>query len=305
LSQSVKAYAKINLHLQVLNRRNDGFHNIFSLMSQVGLFDLLKLESANISNDAGSEVKVEIISAGGSQRDLADSIPAEENLITKAVKKYCQALGLSGEFLFSLEKNIPAGAGLGGGSSDAASALRLVSGFTGLGQDRLMEIASRVGADVPFLLSGGSAICEGIGEIVESLKGGLNYHVVLANNGIHVDTAQAYSMLNRSSVQSVTGAEITEMKKAMRSSFHSGRLDGMSRYLVNDFEPVVFAMHPLLAGLKRSLLDTGADFAAMTGSGSTLIGLFSSEKMAAEAANCLKDSIRHVTLTSFLQIRHF
>jgi 4-diphosphocytidyl-2-C-methyl-D-erythritol kinase len=302
LNQSVKAYAKINLHLQVLNRRNDGFHNIFSLMSQVGLFDLLKLESANIRDDAGSEVKVGIISAGGTQRDLTDSIPVERNLITKAVRKYCQALGLSGEFSFSLEKNIPAGAGLGGGSSDAAAALRLVSGFTGLGEDRLLEIASLVGADVPFLVAGGSGICEGTGEIVESLKGGLNYHVVLANNGIHVDTAQAYSMLNRDSVPSVAGAEINEMKKAMRSSFLSGRIDEMSCYLVNDFEPVIFAIHPLLGELKRGLLDAGADFAAMTGSGSTVIGLFSSEKKAADAANCLKDRISHVTLTSFFRI---
>ena len=116
LEQEEKAYAKINLHLEVLNKRNDGFHNIFSLMAQVDLFDILKLKNAHIDLSGVSGADVNIIVTGGTFGSFAAGINVADNLITKAVRNFCKEAGISGSFVFLLEKNIPAGAGLGGGS---------------------------------------------------------------------------------------------------------------------------------------------------------------------------------------------
>lgn len=122
----IKSYAKINLHLEVLNRRSDNYHNLFSLMAELELYDLLKLEEYTLFQKPG-EVIIEIINDGGESSSVLKEIPVEKNLITIAVKKYMNDVGMGGHFVFSLKKNIPAGAGLGGGSSNAASALKIVS----------------------------------------------------------------------------------------------------------------------------------------------------------------------------------
>ena len=269
-------------------------------MAQIDLYDLLKLEAADIDRTGKSGIIVKIVNAGGLQADITDSIPTGSNLITGAVTEFCRATGISGEFVFSLEKNIPAGAGLGGGSSDAAAALRLVSDYTGAGREGLSKVASLVGADVPFQLAGGCAICEGIGEIVEPLNGRLTHKVVMANNGIHVNTALAYKMLNRNESYSGKSGNIDEVRDMIRSSVASGVIDKVKGFLFNDFEPVVFGQYPELEALKNKFMDYGADFSLMTGSGSTIIGVFSSEKSAVDAANYLKHSVRHVMVASFV-----
>ncbi|MDR3237984.1 MAG: 4-(cytidine 5'-diphospho)-2-C-methyl-D-erythritol kinase [Spirochaetia bacterium] len=294
-----KAYAKINLHLEVLNKRNDGFHNIFSLMAQVDLFDILKLESAGIDSTGASAVSVGILNAGGRCSEIIRGIPAEENLITKAAVTFCKEAGISGNFVFSLEKNIPSGAGLAGGSSDAAAALRILNAKTGLPKERLMKTASAVGADVPFLIDGGYAICEGKGDIIEKLTGRLGYTIVLANNSIHVDTGKAYRLLERSNDFVKTGAKNETVKEVIRKFVRAGKIDNAQDLLVNDFEPVVFKQHPVLADIKKRMLDMGADFALMSGSGSTIIGLFGDRERAAEASAGLRRDIEYVVTAAF------
>ena len=297
LEQEERAYAKINLHLEILNKRNDGFHNIFSLMAQVGLFDILKLKSIDIDSSGLSEISVDVIITGGDFGGFAAGIDIEENLITKAVRNFCKEAGISGSFVFLLEKNIPAGAGLGGGSSNAAAVLRMLNRRFALPPESLLRAASMTGADVPFLLEGGYAICEGTGDIIESLKGGLGYAIVLVNNGIHINTGEAYLLLDRGT--DFSKPDVGSMKDVIREFIRAGDLSKAGNLLVNDFEPVVFERHPVLRGIKRKMLDAGADFAFMSGSGSTIAGLFADREKALSACESLKNEADYVALTGF------
>ena len=297
LEQEEKAYAKVNLHLEVLNKRNDGFHNIFSLMAQVDLFDILKLKNVDIDSSGVSKTSIDIIVTGGNFGSFATEIDVEDNLITKATRNFCKEAGISGNFTFLLEKNIPAGAGLGGGSSDAAAAFRILNRRFPMPAERLLWAASMTGADVPFLLEGGYAICEGTGNIIERLKGGLAYTVVLVNNSIHVDTGKAYLLLDRSADFVKSGAGAT--KDAIREFVRTGRLGETGNFLINDFEPVVFEQHPALKSIKSKMLETDADFAFMSGSGSTIAGLFSDRAKALSACESFKNEVLYVVLTGF------
>jgi len=297
LEQEERAYAKINLHLEVLNKRNDGFHNIFSLMAQIDLFDILKLKSACIDSSGVSEMTVDVIAAGGDFGGFVAGIDAADNLVTKAVHNFCKEAEISGNFVFLLEKNIPAGAGLGGGSSDAAAALRILNRRFALPAERLLRAASVTGADVPFLLEGGYAICEGTGNLIERLEGGLAYAVVLANNGIHVDTGKAYLLLGRNTDFTKSGVE--GARSVIREFIRTGRLSETGDLLINDFEPVIFERYPVLKGIKRKMFDAGADFAFMSGSGSTIAGLFADRQKAFSACESLKSEASYVVLTGF------
>ena len=297
MEQEERAYAKINLHLEVLNKRNDGFHNIFSLMAQVDLFDILKLKSVDIDSSGASEIFVDIEVTGGDFGGFAAEIDVTDNLITKAVSNFCEEAGISGSFVFLLEKNIPAGAGLGGGSSDAAAALRILNRRFALPPENLLRAASMTGADVPFLMNGGYAICEGTGDIIEKLDGGLAHTVVLANNGIHVDTGQAYMLLGRNADSVKSDANAT--KDIIREFIRTGRLNKAGNFLINDFEPVVFERHPVLKNIKHKMLDAGADFAFMSGSGSTIAGLFTDRERALSARENLRNEAVYITLTGF------
>ncbi len=291
-----KAFAKVNLHLEVLNRRKDGFHNIFSLMTQVGLADEVVLEEAVFDSSGLSPCSVRIANTGGDRKDTAESIPVEDNLITRAVRAFCAEAGISGSFYFSLVKNIPAGAGLGGGSSDAAAAIRLLSRQYPMAEDRILKIGAAAGSDVPFLIKGGSAFCSGRGEILEPLNGRPDCTVVLVNNGIHVNTGQAYRMLGRT--EDFSGTADRQAVRDGALSFFSGKgISSISSVFINDFEGPVFKEYSVLADIKSRLMDLGAEFAVMSGSGSTIAGLFSGEKKAEAAVKCLKSQTETVILT--------
>lgn len=299
LGRSVKACAKINLHLEVLNKRDDGYHNIFSVMAQVDLHDLLKLEKADIRHSEGN-VQVFINNAGGLNASVIDAISPQDNLISRAAHLMMKKRGYSGELTFSIEKNIPAGAGLGGGSSDAAMTFRLLDEHLEAGDSRLMEFGASIGADVPYNMVGGFAICEGIGNIVEPLKGGLDYNVLVVNRGIHVETGLAYRMLNRSVTTKYDETDTASKKERIRQSIKTRSLEPIKDMLMNHFEGPVFQMYPELKVLKEEILGLGAEFAMMTGSGSTMIGLFNDEKIAQAAEKCLKKKAQLAMLTKFL-----
>ncbi len=283
MPETVYAYAKINLHLEVITRRDDGYHNILSLMASVDIYDLLKLRSARFSDNPGDGVSVEIVSAGGTGASIMDEIPPEENLITKAVKLYCGRAGKSGHFSFEIEKNIPAGAGLGGGSSDAAAALKLINDKAGFfGNSDLMNIGARIGADVPFCLTGGTALCEGTGEIVSPVNRGITGTVVIANPGIHVDTGSAYRALNRkTSIRE--GPDYAIKKRKIISACERGDIEEVRSLYRNDFEKTVMVWHPEIKELKESMYRDGAVFSTMSGSGSSVAGIFTDDVTAEKA----------------------
>lgn len=272
-------------------------------MASVALHDLLKLEEITVRElSGGINIAIAIFNRGGVHGDVIDSIPAHENLIARASTLYLERAGKNGTASFSIEKNIPSGAGLGGGSSDAAGALKLLNERLGRFRDEeLSEIGSKIGADIPYCLSGGFAIGRGIGELIMPVPGKLPGWVLIVNNGIHVDTGAAYRSLRRGTEadqkrETETGRTIRRLTGALSK----GSLDELRETAVNDFEAPVFKQHPELGRIKDELYRYGAGFAIMTGSGSSIIGIFKNRENAEEARLRMMGSYREVILTRFV-----
>jgi len=250
---SLKAPAKINLYLRVMSKREDGYHNIESLMQAVDIYDEITLEKSDtielICNDP--------------------SLPVDEsNLAIKAATKLQNRLYFPGVKIH-LIKNIPSGAGLGGGSSDAAFVLRgLLKLYNlNLSMSELFEIGVSVGSDVPFFLSRGQAIVRGKGEIVEPVVLPLTYSIVVAYPPFSISTPEMFSMVKLN----LTNEEIYSL---LPKKIDVSRLMRSCSEFRNDLEQIAISKYPDLSDLKRSLLGTGAFFVSMTGSGSSLFGLF-------------------------------
>lgn len=301
MASTIKAHAKINLHLEVLNRRDDGYHNIFSLMASVAFHDLLKLEKIDVYTSSEDKISVTILNKGGSHSSILDAIPTSENLVARAATVYLEHAGMAGSVVFSIRKDIPSGAGLGGGSSDAAAALKLLnqklSVFT---QTELLGIGSIIGADVPFCLQGGFAVCRGIGDIIHLLTGHLPYWVMIVNCGIHSDTGLAYRALQRSTEPSQDEPQIEKKTEQFESAVALGSIAGIIATMKNDFETPVFSQYPEIGVVKQQVINLGADYAVMTGSGSSIVGLFATKRKAREARLLLEQKYPGVIITRFL-----
>lgn len=253
------AYSKINLGLQVLNLRNDGYHNINTVFYLLNLHDQIDFcESDRIEIETSPDL----------------NIPLEENLIYKAGKTFFDSFRVNGGFKAMVKKNIPSGGGLGGGSSDAATtviALNRMYGTAGA-YSSLLHIVNQVGSDCAFFLSGARAAKgTGRGEILKLLPYDLVCKIAIVNPGIHVSTPQAYKLLNR------TEGEIKEINFAAIYEKYHLKPSKFKDKITNDFEEPVFAMHPEIRKVKEKLYEIGADFALMSGSGSTVFGLFTSD----------------------------
>ena len=259
---------KINLGLQVLQKRNDGYHDLQTLFFPIPLFDVLEIKGGNSSGN-----DIEIINYG-------IPVPGDDsqNLIVKAYHLLKKDFTLS-PVTFCLLKNIPMGAGLGGGSSDGAFALKLLNDFFGLNlnQQSLLDYALQLGSDCPFFILNQPCLGEGRGEILHPVDFSLkNYWLVLVKPNIHVSTAAAFSGLNLKKGEVKIGSVQTEINKGI-GHWRAG--------LKNDFEPSVFALHPILSEIKEGLYQHGALYASMSGSGATIYGLF-------EKAPLLKDNFK-------------
>ncbi len=303
MTYKARAYAKVNLHLEVLNRRSDLYHDIFSLNASLDLFDRLTFKRLNISNKF-DDVQVNIHPEGGEWPDIFSSVAEEDNLITKAVKYYMGRIKKSGEISIAVEKNIPAGAGMGGGSSDAAAALRLLNNFfirsnEGLSEDELLRLGAKVGADIPYCLCGGYAICEGIGDTVEKIEGKLKYWVLIANCGIKINTASAYKALNRGRNSYFNKTEIEEKKYQFKNGIKKGNIDSFKYILKNDFESPAFSDHPELKEIKNAISGYKPEYVTMTGSGSSIIGLFKNKSDAKKAKTGISKTAK-IVIAKFL-----
>ena len=285
MTYSARAYAKVNLHLEVLNKRSDFYHNIFSFNASLDIFDRLTFKRLIAFNKKSGDISVDIHPEGGEYPDTIISIRNEDNLITKAIIAYLNRIGRSASVEIAVEKNIPAGAGLGGGSSDAAAALRIINSYfadknEGLTDNEIGQIGAKIGADVPYCLIGGYAFCEGIGDVVESLNGKLDYWVLVANSGISVNTSEAYSVLGRTILPVFSEKEILNRKKLFYEGLAGGSIDSFRHILRNDFEHSVFARYPELKNLKDLIIKFSPEYVTMTGSGSSIIGLFTDRRQA-------------------------
>jgi len=273
------APAKINLHLQILGIRDDGYHELNTLFYPVhALCDLLKIEPGHDEH---------FYMRCPENPDLEST----SNLIYKAWKEFGAATGYQPGMFLTLTKRIPMGGGLGGGSSDCAAMLRWLNDTAGdkaISLDELIALAAKLGADVPFFLMDGPAWAGGIGEVLTPAQTDLtDMTLVLACPDIHVDTPWAYKQWDQDngspSVQESLTTQHSDTKNPSPVSAPA---------VVNDFEPVVFAKHPTLRKIKEKLILDGASAAAMSGSGASLFGLFRDRQIGISAANALeKDGI--------------
>jgi 4-diphosphocytidyl-2-C-methyl-D-erythritol kinase len=259
------APAKINLFLRVLGKRTDGYHDIVSLMQAITLYDELTFSP----RPSGIVIKCP-------NSDLPTS---EDNLIVRAAKAVFSYAGYSSGIEITLMKNIPVAAGLGGGSSDAATTLLALNEICRLGlkKEELMKIGAKLGADVPFFLFGGSAFAGGIGDKLKAWKNPLKLNIVLINPGFSLSTKLVYESLN-----------LTLTKKRINYSIpRFSELGDIIREMQNDLENASLRMHPELTDIKQLLLRHGARSAMMSGSGPTVFGIFTDENSAKKAAGDL------------------
>ena len=271
----IAALAKVNLRLEVLGKRPDGFHELRTIFQSISLKDELRLQATRKS---GIEVRVRGNAALSNE-------PVEKNLVYRAVHALRQEFRQRDGIAIELRKAIPAGRGLGGGSSDAASALigylRLVR--KQLPRERLFELAATLGADVPFFLEGGRALGIGKGDEIYPLPDIPKLQLlVVSPNAIHVPTPDAYRWLDAPKLHTAQLTNSAGNPKLYRFCALSWSLQGSP--LLNDFEDAVFQQHPRLAKLKRDLLQNGATEALLAGSGSAVIGVFPSPAKARRAA---------------------
>ncbi len=286
-SVTIRAFAKINLSLRVGDVRADGYHPVQTLLQGIDLFDTVRI----VRRPGPFEIRCD-----------TKGVPLDRtNLVWKAADLLWQTTGRAGEprdVLVTLRKGIPMQAGLGGGSSDAAAALR------GLGRiwqrpvpdGALHAMAAQLGSDVPYFLIGGTSLGLGRGEEVYPLEDLPRLWVVLALPPFGVSTQDAYAWLD-------------ESRKRRREGFSENHVENPSRplfphiELVNDLEAPVVARHPVIGSLKERLVKSGALMAAMSGSGSAVFGVFRSAAGAGKGARALRSTGARVLTTRFLPRR--
>jgi len=273
----LRAFAKVNLRLEILGRHSDGYHELRTILQTISLHDTLTLAATR-----GSRVDLRI----EGDAPLAAE-PAEGNLAYRAIEVARRELGWRRGVQARLIKRVPVGRGLGGGSSDAAAALVGMMRLAGkrIPDARLIELASSLGADVPFFLHGGTALGIGRGDEIYPLPDAPTRSVlVVSPRDVAVRTAGAYQWLAAKPI-AARAAELTKRRAVSRLwSFCAlcWSVEGAS--LANDFEEAVFPRYPRLRQIKRDLLRHGADEAALAGSGSAVFALFRNPAMARRAA---------------------
>ncbi len=262
----LRAHAKVNYALDVVGVRPDGYHELRTVMQSISLAD--EVEIGRISE--GFELRVD--------PPHTDVGPREKNTAYRAWRLLCDCLGEELPVRIALRKNIPAGAGLGGGSADAAAVLRGLDGLFGLGLsvEEMRDVGKEIGADVPFCVSGGTALGEGVGEILSPAPSPPDHRLLVVKPRRGADTAKVYRAYDASSA----GGDVADR---VLSALRSGDLAGLAGALGNDLAPVARAMVPEVAELERNLLEAGAMGASMTGSGTAVYGLFRDEDAALRA----------------------
>ncbi|GKS57181.1 4-diphosphocytidyl-2-C-methyl-D-erythritol kinase [Nitrospira sp.] len=270
----VSSPAKVNLVLRILDRRPDGYHNLWSLMQTVGLADDLFISLDPSSTDIH-------LSCAHPEVPLGPT-----NLIHRAARAVLDRAGIEIGLHIELEKRIPMGAGLGGGSSNAAATVLGLNRLLGLKWTAatMTEVTASLGSDIPFFFSAPTAIISGRGERVTPLRMTGSRTLLLVNPGFGVETAWAYRTLAAGRSQSPRLAE------SLQRLTDSTTVDWgtLSPLMENDFEPVVFAAHPTLAAIKAALLAAGAESAFLSGTGATVFGVFQSKESAALALERLE-----------------
>lgn len=273
------APAKINLSLHVLGKRLDGYHDLASVMQQISIYDELDF------NQCPEGIR---LSCPGT--DLPTN---EDNLIYRAAKALFNDARYGGGVEIILHKHIPSAAGLGGGSSDAATTLMALNDLCSLNvsQSQLLKLGAKLGADVPFFIFGRSAFATGIGDELQVISEMPKLNLVLINPSFPLSTKAVYERLNLTLTKNKNNYSIPR--------FYA--LGDVVRELHNDLESVSLKMHPGLKDFKQMLVKEGALGALMSGSGPTLFGIFEDEKSAKKARDAILKKVSGESLVFFAQ----
>ena len=272
MAMTVSAHAKLNLTLEVFGKRTDGYHALRSLVVPISLADTIDVtatDDGEISSDSPYPDDLCVKAAHALRRRLN----------APGTKHHAPGTTLPGARIH-VEKRIPSGGGLGGGSADAAAVLVALNGLWGFGLDRatLLEVAAQVGSDVPALVCGGAVVMQGRGENVTDFGDFPRFHVVLANPGVFSSTAEVYGKCQPRMTDD------PEILYNMHSALQSGDCDRIGAAAVNDLALSACELHPEIAEAMEALRQCGVAHPAMTGSGSTVFGLVPGEARGREIA---------------------
>ena len=278
MTVSEKAYAKINLYLDVTGRREDGFHDILSVMHSVSLCDVITV-SAERSDDT-------LVSITSNNQSLPLN---EDNIVYRAAKEYLDYFNLKARVEIRIDKNIPIGAGLGGGSSDAAATLRAINKIfkCGYGID-LINICKKLGSDVSFCLFGGLYLCSGRGEELYKLESSIMSNYVVAIGDCRVSTPKAYAELDKkyNNFVNYNPKDVSLVYHNMIVDLETNGETAIPLY--NIFENVIANVE--VNKIKENMIKSGADYVLMSGSGPSVFGKFLDYNMAQKACQILSDA---------------
>ena len=263
---SALAHGKINLYLDVLNRMENGYHNVESVMQSVSLSDEISLTFEDLNKNTENIIEIAISD---------NKIPNDKsNLVYKCAKKFFETTGIIGKkCTFQIKKNIPVAAGMAGGSSDGATAMKLLNEACGniLSHNELCSVGATVGADIPFCINGGTCLCQGIGDKLTPLNELSNVYLVCAIDSSSVSTPVAFELLDKAFG---TNAGPSNSIQLIIDAINSKNIREVSSLLFNKFESVIIPSNPNVQKIKNILLECGAIGALMSGSGPSVFGIF-------------------------------
>ena len=279
---TVRSYAKINLTLDVLGKRDDGYHTIETIMQLVNLSDIVIVDKTN-----------DYISVSSNKKFLPTN---EKNIAYKATQLFYDTLGITGGARVFIHKNIPVAAGLAGGSGNGAAVLVALNHLHSkpFSDEELLAIGSKLGADIPYCMTGGTQIATGIGEIMEKAPSMSKHYVLLVTPPIAVSTPWVYTEFDNT--EKKTFPDTKKMLQALENDDYYAICNTLS----NTLEDVTIKEHPVIKGIKEKMILNGADGALMSGSGPTVFGFFSDFKKAKASQDSFALMYRDVYLTTTL-----
>ncbi len=276
---TTSAFAKINLSLDILGKLPNGYHSVEMVMQQIPLCD-----EVTVTIDDGDGIKLTC--------NKSDVPTDNKNTAYKAAQLFLEKTGICAKIKIHIDKNIPAGAGMAGGSTDAAAVLKLLNQAFNcpLSKDELLEICLKIGADVPFCFMGGCALSQGIGEILTPVSPLKNAYLVIAKPQFSVSTKWVYQNFKMENVRNRPNT------KLVIDSISSGNIKLLNEYSANVLESVTENTYPVISEYKELLNENGSVFSMMSGSGPTVFGIFDNEIMAETAFK----SVSKLTPESFI-----
>lgn len=274
----IKAYGKINLSLDVVSKREDGYHLLKMIMQTIDLYDDIKL------NVQGTDIKI-----------YCDRpyVPTDErNIAYKAAKLFLEKYKINKGICISIDKHIPVSAGLAGGSTDGAAVIRGLSEIFEINDEKgILDLCTSIGADVPFCLRGGTCLCEGIGEIITSLPSFKNVIILLVKPNFGVSTREVFKALDLSLIYKHPNTE------ALIKSMKNYELNAFNCFSKNILENVTLSKYPIIREIKSKILKQGAIYSMMSGSGPTVFGIYDDMQLALSSYEFFKKQYKETYLT--------